>query len=117
MSGAKIRSQHAGACGLDGRHGFFNVFLWDLQVNVEANNAHLSVLAILRDSAHTMPDSQIRRVMGRNYGKGWEKRFEHFDFEPITAASIAVSIVSLSRISPTRMTSGSWRSAARNAPE
>ena len=45
-------------------------------------------LAILRDSAHTMPDSQIRRVMGRNYGKGWEERFERFDFEPIAAASI-----------------------------
>ncbi len=45
-------------------------------------------LAILRDSANTMPDSQIRRVMGREYGKGWEDRFEHFDFEPIAAASI-----------------------------
>jgi predicted unusual protein kinase regulating ubiquinone biosynthesis (AarF/ABC1/UbiB family) len=45
-------------------------------------------LAMLRDSANTMPDSQIRRVMGREYGKGWEKRFEHFDYEPIAAASI-----------------------------
>jgi len=45
-------------------------------------------LAILRDSANTMPHSQIRRVMGREYGKGWESRFEHFDFEPIAAASI-----------------------------
>jgi len=45
-------------------------------------------LSILRDSANTMPDSQIRRVMGREYGKGWEDRFEHFDFEPIAAASI-----------------------------
>jgi predicted unusual protein kinase regulating ubiquinone biosynthesis (AarF/ABC1/UbiB family) len=47
-----------------------------------------SALAILRDSANTMPDSQIRRVMGQAYGKGWEDRFEHFDFEPIAAASI-----------------------------
>lgn len=45
-------------------------------------------LAILRDSANTMPDSQIRRVLGREYGKGWEKSFEYFDYEPIAAASI-----------------------------
>lgn len=45
-------------------------------------------LAILRDSANTMPDTQIRRVMGREYGKGWEDRFEFFDFDPIAAASI-----------------------------
>jgi len=45
-------------------------------------------LAILRDSANTMPDSQIRRVMGREYGKGWEGKFERFDYEPIAAASI-----------------------------
>ena len=34
---------------------------------------------------------------------------------PVSAACIAVSIVSMSRISPTRMTSGSWRSALRSA--
>jgi predicted unusual protein kinase regulating ubiquinone biosynthesis (AarF/ABC1/UbiB family) len=45
-------------------------------------------LAILRDAANTMPHSQIRRVMGQEYGKGWESRFEHFDFEPVAAASI-----------------------------
>jgi predicted unusual protein kinase regulating ubiquinone biosynthesis (AarF/ABC1/UbiB family) len=45
-------------------------------------------LAILRDSANTMPDTQVRRVMGREYGKGWELRFEQFDFEPVAAASI-----------------------------
>jgi predicted unusual protein kinase regulating ubiquinone biosynthesis (AarF/ABC1/UbiB family) len=45
-------------------------------------------LAVLRDSANTMPDSQIRRVMGREYGKGWEDKFQHFDYEPIAAASI-----------------------------
>lgn len=45
-------------------------------------------LAVLRDSANTMPDSQIRRVMGREYGKGWEEKFQHFDYEPIAAASI-----------------------------
>lgn len=45
-------------------------------------------LAILRDSADTMPDAQVRRVMGREFGKGWEKRFDRFDFQPIAAASI-----------------------------
>lgn len=45
-------------------------------------------LAVLRDSAHTMPDSQLRRVLGREYGKGWEAKFEHFDYQPIAAASI-----------------------------
>ena len=45
-------------------------------------------LAILRDSANTMPLAQIRRVMGREYGKGWEERFIDFNFEPIAAASI-----------------------------
>ena len=34
---------------------------------------------------------------------------------PVSAAVIAVEIVSRSRISPTRITSGSWRSAARSA--
>ena len=45
-------------------------------------------LAILRDSADTMPHSQLRRVMGREFGKGWEERFATFDLEPIAAASI-----------------------------
>ena len=36
---------------------------------------------------------------------------------PVSAAVSAVAIVSRSRISPTRMTSGSWRSAARSASE
>ena len=45
-------------------------------------------LAILRDSADTMPLSQVKRVMGREYGKGWRSLFIDFDFEPIAAASI-----------------------------
>ena len=45
-------------------------------------------LAVLRDSGDTMPLSQVRRVLGREYGKGWEERFIDFDFEPIAAASI-----------------------------
>ena len=45
-------------------------------------------LAMLRDSGDTMPLTQIRRVMGREYGKGWEDRFIDFDYMPIAAASI-----------------------------
>lgn len=46
------------------------------------------VLAVLRDAADTMPQSQVRRVMGQAYGKGWQEKFAHFDFEPLAAASI-----------------------------
>ena len=45
-------------------------------------------LAILRDSADTMPLSQIKQVMGREYGKGWQSKFVDFDYEPIASASI-----------------------------
>lgn len=45
-------------------------------------------LATLRDSANRMPRSQVRGVLGREYGKGWEARFESFDYEPAAAASI-----------------------------
>jgi predicted unusual protein kinase regulating ubiquinone biosynthesis (AarF/ABC1/UbiB family) len=45
-------------------------------------------LGVLRASADTMPASQVRRVLGRAYGRGWQERFEDFDFEPIASASI-----------------------------
>jgi predicted unusual protein kinase regulating ubiquinone biosynthesis (AarF/ABC1/UbiB family) len=45
-------------------------------------------LAVLRDAADSMPVSQVRRVLGREYGKGWEARFRRFDMEPIASASI-----------------------------
>jgi predicted unusual protein kinase regulating ubiquinone biosynthesis (AarF/ABC1/UbiB family) len=45
-------------------------------------------LAILRDSADTMPTSQVRKVLTQEYGKDWQLRFRSFDFEPIAAASI-----------------------------
>jgi len=45
-------------------------------------------LAVLRDSANTMPLTQIRRIMGREYGKGWEDKFIDFDYMPVSAASI-----------------------------
>jgi len=45
-------------------------------------------LGILRSEAHAMPDAQLRRVLGRAYGKGWERRFQYFSMEPVAAASI-----------------------------
>lgn len=45
-------------------------------------------LAVLRSSADVMPQTQVKRLMGREYGKGWEQRFSEFDFEPAASASI-----------------------------
>jgi predicted unusual protein kinase regulating ubiquinone biosynthesis (AarF/ABC1/UbiB family) len=47
-----------------------------------------NALGMLRSQGYAMPDTQLRRVLGREYGKGWEKKFEHFDMEPVAAASI-----------------------------
>lgn len=45
-------------------------------------------LARLRAAADTMPSSQVRRVLGREYGRGWEARFRSFSLEPLASASI-----------------------------
>jgi predicted unusual protein kinase regulating ubiquinone biosynthesis (AarF/ABC1/UbiB family) len=45
-------------------------------------------LALLRAQAAPMPLAQLRRVLGREYGRGWQRRFAQFDEEPIAAASI-----------------------------
>ena len=45
-------------------------------------------LAVLRSTADSMPLTQLRRALGRAYGKGWEARFREFDFEALAAASI-----------------------------
>jgi predicted unusual protein kinase regulating ubiquinone biosynthesis (AarF/ABC1/UbiB family) len=45
-------------------------------------------LAMLRSQGYSMPDTQLRRVLGREYGKGWQQRFDRFDLEPVAAASI-----------------------------
>ena len=48
----------------------------------------VEALAVLRDAADTMPETQVRRALGRAYGKGWEERFRRFDMDPIASASI-----------------------------
>ena len=45
-------------------------------------------LDILRSQGYAMPDAQLHRVLGREYGKGWRDRFTQFDDEPVAAASI-----------------------------
>ncbi|MFO1407433.1 MAG: AarF/ABC1/UbiB kinase family protein [Steroidobacteraceae bacterium] len=45
-------------------------------------------LNVLRSQGYAMPDAQLRRVLGREYGRGWESRFARFDLEPVAAASI-----------------------------
>ena len=45
-------------------------------------------LSVLRSQAAPMPVQQLRRVLGREYGTGWERRFAAFDYEPVAAASI-----------------------------
>jgi len=45
-------------------------------------------LAMLRDSANTMPEAQVRKVLVQEYGKEWASLFEQFEFDPIAAASI-----------------------------
>jgi hypothetical protein len=45
-------------------------------------------LAILRAQAAPMPPAQLRGVLGREYGKGWQQAFEYFDETPVAAASI-----------------------------
>lgn len=45
-------------------------------------------LSILRAQAAPMPLAQLRGVLGREYGKGWERGFERFDETPVAAASI-----------------------------
>ena len=45
-------------------------------------------LEVLRSQGFSMPDTQLRRVLGREFGKGWQDRFADFDLEPVAAASI-----------------------------
>ncbi len=45
-------------------------------------------LESLRSQAAPMPLTQLRRVLGRAYGSGWERRFVRFDETPIASASI-----------------------------
>lgn len=47
-----------------------------------------NALSMLRSQGYAMPDTQLKRVLGREYGRGWQSRFARFDPEPVAAASI-----------------------------
>ncbi len=47
-----------------------------------------NALGMLRSQGYAMPETQLRRVLGREYGKGWERKFARFDTDPVAAASI-----------------------------
>jgi predicted unusual protein kinase regulating ubiquinone biosynthesis (AarF/ABC1/UbiB family) len=47
-----------------------------------------AALETLRSEAAPMPPDQLRRVLARAYGRGWEARFDDFDLLPVAAASI-----------------------------
>lgn len=46
------------------------------------------VMARLRERAHHMPPAQLERVLNREWGAGWRRRFARFDAAPLAAASI-----------------------------
>ncbi len=45
-------------------------------------------LATLQAEARHMPPAQLRDVLNREWGTGWQKRFARFDVRPFAAASI-----------------------------
>jgi predicted unusual protein kinase regulating ubiquinone biosynthesis (AarF/ABC1/UbiB family) len=46
------------------------------------------ILARLRSDARAMPRAQVKGVLDAQWGQGWEKRFKHFSYTPMAAASI-----------------------------
>jgi predicted unusual protein kinase regulating ubiquinone biosynthesis (AarF/ABC1/UbiB family) len=46
------------------------------------------LLARLRDSAHSMPPTQLRQVLVEAWGERWQDLFQSFDEQPFAAASI-----------------------------
>ena len=46
------------------------------------------IMATLRDRAEPMPMSQLVAVLEAEWGRGWNRRFRRFEFQPIAAASI-----------------------------
>ncbi len=47
-----------------------------------------AAISVLRSEGSGMPVTQLRRVLGHAWGRGWESRFREFDIEPMAAASI-----------------------------
>jgi aarF domain-containing kinase len=47
-----------------------------------------AIMAQLRDRAEPMPMSQLTKLLEREWGRDWNKRFSRFEFKPVAAASI-----------------------------
>ena len=47
-----------------------------------------AIFAELRNTGYAMPPKQLRQVLDKNWGVGWQKQFKSFDVRPIAAASI-----------------------------
>ncbi|TPG12146.1 ABC1 kinase family protein [Sphingomonas oligophenolica] len=47
-----------------------------------------AILSRLRDNAHAMPPAQLDKLLIREWGKDWRRRFARFQAHPIAAASI-----------------------------
>ena len=47
-----------------------------------------AIFAELRNTGYAMPPKQLRQVLDKNWGFGWQKQFKSFDVRPIAAASI-----------------------------
>ena len=45
-------------------------------------------LEVLRSSAHTMPEGQVRQVLTAAYGPDWQDLFAEFELTPMASASI-----------------------------
>ena len=45
-------------------------------------------LTRLRDNAHVVPLGQVAAVLKQSWGEEWDKKFRHFNFQPLAAASI-----------------------------
>ena len=47
-----------------------------------------AIMAQLRDRAEPMPMSQLTKLLEREWGRDWNRRFRRFEFTPVAAASI-----------------------------
>ncbi|TFH23510.1 MAG: AarF/ABC1/UbiB kinase family protein [Myxococcales bacterium] len=62
--------------------------LISLEGDVSVPAEFADALTSLRSDSDMMPPAQLHRVLGREYGHGWEKQFSHFGEVPVAAASI-----------------------------
>ncbi len=62
--------------------------LLSLEASAILPPAFTDALGMLRAGGDTMTPAQLHRILGREYGRGWQARFQHFDEEPVAAASI-----------------------------